>query len=166
MLASRQLGDERLAVLECPRCAGLWLARDAFAVLLERTRRQGAPPATASGPPPPPAGRQQGPLYRPCPECGKLMHRRNYGRRSGVIVDSCGAHGLWFDARELEALLRWVRKGGEAAAAERQHEERRQLERQRRLARDLGPETSELPVGQDGAWLLEGLAGLLGRWFG
>ena len=44
------------------------------------------------------------------------MHRRNYGRRSGVLVDTCRSHGIWFDPEELEAVLRWIRSGGEPAA--------------------------------------------------
>ena len=40
------------------------------------------------------------------------MHRFNYARRSGIIVDSCAAHGLWFDAGELNKL-----RTREAAAA-------------------------------------------------
>ena len=37
------------------------------------------------------------------------MRRINFGRRSGVIVDVCNAHGTWFDPGELAAVLRFVR---------------------------------------------------------
>ena len=60
--------------------------------------------------------RNQTPLYRPCPECGKLMHRMNFGRRSGIILDSCRPHGLWFDANELDRVVRWIHTGGESEA--------------------------------------------------
>ncbi len=40
------------------------------------------------------------------------MNRRNFGRHSGVIVDICGSHGIWFDAQELAQVVRWVRSGG------------------------------------------------------
>ena len=33
-------------------------------------------------------------------------------RKSGVIVDVCQHHGVWFDLHELEDLLRWLRHGG------------------------------------------------------
>jgi Zn-finger nucleic acid-binding protein len=41
------------------------------------------------------------------------MVRRNLGRgSSGVIVDLCGSHGIWFDADELAHLMAWARSGG------------------------------------------------------
>jgi Zn-finger nucleic acid-binding protein len=41
------------------------------------------------------------------------MLRRNLGRgRSGVIVDICARHGIWFDADELSQMLVWIRTGG------------------------------------------------------
>ncbi len=50
--------------------------------------------------------------YRPCAICGELMNRRNYGRDSGIIIDVCGDHGVWFDADELARILTWIRAGG------------------------------------------------------
>jgi Zn-finger nucleic acid-binding protein len=47
-----------------------------------------------------------------------MMYRRNYGRRSGVIVDICKDHGIWFDADELPRILAWIRSGGQAKAEE------------------------------------------------
>ena len=90
------------------------------------------------------------------------MHRRNFGRKSGVVVDTCGAHGVWFDAGELDGVLAWLRAGG-ARRSEREAElERRQLERQKVLYRPL-PEDHE--IGSRGAPLLElvrALGGFLG----
>lgn len=54
-----------------------------------------------------------GPIqYIPCPECGVLMNRRNFGGTSGIIVDVCSVHGTWFDAGELAAVLAFVESGG------------------------------------------------------
>ena len=47
------------------------------------------------------------------------MHRRNFGGTSGIIVDVCALHGIWFEAGELEAVLAFVRQGGLEAARER-----------------------------------------------
>lgn len=41
------------------------------------------------------------------------MARRNLARgKSGVVVDLCGRHGIWFDADELAQLIAWTRAGG------------------------------------------------------
>ena len=50
--------------------------------------------------------------YAPCPDCGKLMNRRSFGQRSGVIVDDCREHGVWLDGGELRRLIRWTQAGG------------------------------------------------------
>lgn len=50
--------------------------------------------------------------YRKCPECGAMMQRRNFGRRSGVVVDWCASHGTWLDAHELEDIASFVIEGG------------------------------------------------------
>lgn len=129
-LASRLLGHADVSSLECGRCAGLWLGNDAFDLLVTRARdrrdpapdpsavRREATEARSEGAP-------GGPAYRPCPVCGRRMNRTNYGRRSGVLLDRCREHGFWFDAAELDAVLGWVRKGGEELAEERQREEER-----------------------------------------
>ncbi len=53
------------------------------------------------------------------------MNRSNFGRQSGFVLDVCRVHGVWFDAEELDGVLRWVGQGGEKRAAEREHEEQR-----------------------------------------
>ena len=35
---------------------------------------------------------------------------------SGIIVDVCGEHGLWFDDDELSRVIAWMRTGGLEAA--------------------------------------------------
>jgi len=130
-LRSRPLGESGLSALECIRCAGLWVADEAFRVLSDRARDSAdpAPDAAAvhrefhtSGPAIP----ARGPVYRPCPVCSRPMNRTNFGRSSGIVIDRCRDHGSWFDESELDAVLRWVREGGEALAEERRREEERQ----------------------------------------
>jgi len=148
MLTSRQLGDPAIGILECPSCAGLWLASEQFKLLLDRFRAMSAVTETAiyvdtqsyqarnrvS---------QNGPLYRACPECSKLMHRRNFGRKSGIIVDHCGEHGYWFDAEELDGVLRWIQQGGEHKVGQLADEEERQASREEKLGRQLEPTDSD-----------------------
>jgi Zn-finger nucleic acid-binding protein len=57
------------------------------------------------------------------------MVRQNYAHRSGVIIDVCKQHGIWFDADKLARILDWARSGGLAAArdeheAQEAHDER------------------------------------------
>lgn len=119
LLSSRALGEERLTVLECSHCAGLWLGGPAFQHLEERARERAltwTPERTSPSRERVDLGNAREPLYRPCPDCKKLMNRRNYGRRSGAIVDVCSEHGVWFDLGELEHILSWIRNGGLAHA--------------------------------------------------
>jgi Zn-finger nucleic acid-binding protein len=59
-------------------------------------------------------GRKQehGVGYVRCPVCANHMYRRAYGRQSGIVVDTCKAHGVWLDGGELGSILRWARIGG------------------------------------------------------
>lgn len=50
--------------------------------------------------------------YIKCPVCRKFMNRVNFGTRSGVIVDTCKAHGIWLDGGELRQLMEWMKAGG------------------------------------------------------
>lgn len=102
------------ALLDCLRCGGQFVSHPVLRALLERARGLGEPPLGTRRP--------QNPLdapvvYRPCPACAALMHRRNFGGRSGVVVDVCALHGTWFDAGELPRVLAFVESGGLAASA-------------------------------------------------
>ena len=61
------------------------------------------------------------------------MNRQNYGRMSGVILDICRAHGIWFDLDELPRVLSWIQNGGEQRADRLGAEEAQAAARQRRL---------------------------------
>lgn len=126
-LRSRELGRDHVSMLECNRCAGIWLAQQSFALLVERARTsaetEGGPPGAGKAAQARARTAAAGPLYRRCPACSEMMHRFNFGKRSGVIVDSCKDHGVWFDAEELESALAWVRKGGEERAKKVAEEE-------------------------------------------
>jgi Zn-finger nucleic acid-binding protein len=64
------------------------------------------------------------------------MHRVNFARCSGVVVDVCREHGTWFDLNELQRIMQFIRSGGLDRVRERQRreleEERRRLESARR----------------------------------
>ena len=85
----------------CERCAGVWLTAAVFNELLINSEwqravlesREFAGAAPDSGEP------------LRCPECRKQMRRANLGRRSGVLVDACRRHGIWFDVGELRRAV-------------------------------------------------------------
>jgi Zn-finger nucleic acid-binding protein len=124
-LVSRRLGSDQVTVLECDTCAGFWMGHEAFRQLVERAQREALPAGTTVKTPQQISASFGLPstavakshtrarvVYRPCAVCGELMNRINYGRESGVIIDVCREHGIWFDADELARILAWLRAGG------------------------------------------------------
>lgn len=105
----RSLEGEEVTVLECDRCAGIWLGQRIFELLEQRARTEAS---SLTQPTKPEPRSQEGRFYRRCVVCDRLMHRENYRRRSGIVVDVCREHGIWFDRGELEQILDWVRTGG------------------------------------------------------
>ena len=101
-----------IGVFACGSCQGLWIPEGRLEDLVAHAQRAATDPALADAP----AARvhggnpaQQGVAYRRCPECDALMLRRNFQRRSGVIVDVCHEHGTWLDADELERIAGYLR---------------------------------------------------------
>jgi Zn-finger nucleic acid-binding protein len=100
---------------QCPECGGLWVDQEAFERLTEKAdQQQSAQAALGRLPPPrrPLDASASKVVYLRCPDCETVMNRRNYAKRSGVIVDVCQAHGIWFDSGELPRVLAFVRAGG------------------------------------------------------
>jgi Zn-finger nucleic acid-binding protein len=74
------------------------------------------------------------------------MTRINFERVSGILIDRCRDHGIWFDATELDAVLRWIRLGGERAAGEVEEQEARARLAQLKLkAEPKYPEDADHP---------------------
>ncbi|WP_373467342.1 zf-TFIIB domain-containing protein [Geothrix sp. 21YS21S-4] len=126
-LAAARIGD--LDTRACPACGGLWLDRAVFEQLGASRERQGAvlgalPPLAA-----PPGGALEPVRYRPCPACGQRMNRVNYAKRSGVVLDVCRDHGLWFDRDELRRVLAFIAGGGLDRAREREIQELKEVRR-------------------------------------
>jgi Zn-finger nucleic acid-binding protein len=69
------------------------------------------------------------------------MNRSNYGGGSGVIVDVCGPHGVFFDRGELTRIVDFLEKGGwyhvKKREKARMEEEISALESRKRGAADL-----------------------------
>lgn len=143
MVASEIAG---LVIQECAKCHGLWTPDDVFEMLVDRAtaaareRAAGAEhaaPRVAGGNP-----AKDRVEYRRCPTCDAMMVRRNFRRRSGVVIDRCHEHGTWLDANELERIAGFVLSGradsavrAEAAARDsRVSEEARAASRRIQLA--------------------------------
>jgi Zn-finger nucleic acid-binding protein/RNA polymerase subunit RPABC4/transcription elongation factor Spt4 len=146
---------------QCRDCGGVWLRQEAFDHLAGDRSQRGEVMGSLPQEVPRIAGdlgNLGGVRYRPCPQCGTLMNRYNYARISGVVLDSCKQHGIWFDRDELRQVLAFIEKGGLEQSRARQLQE---LEEQRRLAQ-VPP--SELPGGAwaDGPGATLGMGGRAG----
>jgi Zn-finger nucleic acid-binding protein len=118
-MSARAVGG--IEIQECPKCHGLWAPEDRFEALVDRAtlaardraaageavvpRVDGGNPAQATV------------EYRRCPSCDAQMTRRNFQKRSGVIIDRCHEHGAWLDAHELERIAGFVLSGRAEQAA-------------------------------------------------
>ncbi|MFT5522694.1 MAG: Zn-finger nucleic acid-binding protein [Pirellulaceae bacterium] len=94
-MVSRNVGKSRIPILECDHCTGLWLSNDVFQGLVDQAQDAAAIPDSNQSVPRNTIVQEPGWKYRKCPVCTELMARRNYGRRSGVIVDAC-VRATWY----------------------------------------------------------------------
>jgi Zn-finger nucleic acid-binding protein len=101
-------------VHECARCEGLWLDVGEFQRVLTEVQVQHALAGAPGQPRPrgavPPRADADAEIR--CPRCSGAMTCVHFGARSGVFVDVCKAHGVWFDREELHAVARFVLDGG------------------------------------------------------
>lgn len=98
---ARATGD--VALYACTRCGGAWFDAPASMAVLQgkadpsEVQRRSNPPAPRSGPE----------RSRPCARCGEAMLPYPFG---GVMLDTCPAHGTWFDHEEIERVVKAARK--------------------------------------------------------
>ena len=120
-------------VLECGKCSGLWLETPTFEKICNDREQQSAVLGAAS------LAQGGSPVtlekvnYVPCPVCSQLMNRANFARCSGVIIDLCKKHGIWFDRDELSRIIQFISSGGLDVSRAR---EKAALEEERRKLRD------------------------------
>jgi Zn-finger nucleic acid-binding protein len=117
---------------QCSKCGGIWLEHGRFAEISASHEERGkAMAATGARPAPTLLHGSQTVRYRACPVCDKLMNRFNFGHASGVILDSCKYHGLWFDREELRRVISFIDEGGlvhsQEAEAQREKDAARAL---------------------------------------
>ncbi len=102
-----KIGD--FSVAKCSQCGGFFVPNETFDKMQERSDRVIFPTG----------GGQRGKVetestvrYVRCPVCLNMMNRTNFARISGVIIDSCRGHGIWFDPDEMEKIMDFIARGG------------------------------------------------------
>lgn len=132
---TKNLGHVELGhtpVMECATCHGLWVDSGTFDRICTDRERQSAVLGSASEMFRPDARNIERVRYVKCPECHELMHRVNFAKCSGIILDVCKGHGTWFDRDELQHIVEFIRTGGLDLSRQREKEEldaaRRKLE--------------------------------------
>ena len=100
-----------LSLDQCGKCGGLWVDQKTFEQIAadrqERGEVMGSLPASVARP-----VTLETVHYRPCPRCAKLMNRQNYAHISGVVINVCKEHGIWFERDELRQVLAFIEAGG------------------------------------------------------
>jgi Zn-finger nucleic acid-binding protein len=133
-------------LMECGKCSGLWIDRKSFERICADREEQAAVLGSLVGTP-----QQHSPLnarrqYLPCAKCGELMNRFNFGQRSGIIIDICKPHGIWFDRDELRQIVEYIRGGGLERA--RKIEMEKLADERRRLAEMRNAPTGLSAIGE------------------
>jgi Zn-finger nucleic acid-binding protein len=113
------LAIDAIPIRECEKCGGFWLGVVTFETLCSNQEQQSAVLSFIGNRTP--ESTKQAPInYVPCPDCKQLMNRSNFARSSGVIIDLCKQHGVWFDADELPKIIDFIHGGGMARAREKE----------------------------------------------
>ena len=83
---------------KCEGCNGAWVEIEVLVPMLEQSASTLVELAWQ------PSGEAH---VRACPECGAAMQTVKLGT---VALDRCEPHGVWFDSKELAALLKQAKK--------------------------------------------------------
>src|SRR3954469_19746450 len=133
-LALKHLQIDKISLRECERCGGVWSEAETFEkICLDREEQSAALTFFENRAR---VARSNIPVrYIACPQCKQLMNRSNFAHSSGVIVDLCKEHGVWFDAGELSNIVEFIEKGGLTRAREKEkialNEEREKIRQER-----------------------------------
>lgn len=162
----QSLKIDTVAIRECERCGGFWSGVLEFENLCASKEQQATvigfigsyahpnstPPAIS---------------YVPCPDCKQLMNRSNFARSSGVIVDMCKQHGVWFDAGELPKIIGFIDRGGIDRVREKEkiaiHDERSRLRDEQLRFEMMSRRSGAARIGDD--QLESGFGGIIARLF-
>lgn len=153
-LSASTVGEVRIR--PCGACGGIWIDRETLNRLLSERADGAAPllaaiPAAAAGGVVDAGGEVR---YVPCPDCRKLMTRRQFSRSAKVVLDVCRDHGTWFDRDELSRIVAFIRDGGLDADRKRERDdirsERADVARERAKADTRALMNAPVPMGLGG----------------
>ncbi len=106
-MRAKEIGEFHL--IGCDKCAGVFVPHDVFEMMQEKRDSvvfSAIAPSKGQIPVESNAG------YVRCPVCKQMINRVNFAKISGVIVDVCREHGIWFDGGEIEKIMDFVAHGG------------------------------------------------------
>ncbi|HTY21750.1 MAG TPA: zinc ribbon domain-containing protein [Desulfomonilaceae bacterium] len=156
-MRGKKIGE--FSLVGCDRCAGVFVPHDIFEMMQEK-RDSVVFSTTAPG-----KGEvapQSNAAYVRCPVCRQIINRINFARISGVLVDVCKEHGIWFDGGEIEKIMDFIAHGGLQRAKQLDVERLKSEEEITRL-RSGSPDASGIAA--SASWGdfrdIEGSAGLL-----
>jgi len=106
-LVGRRIGE--ISVMGCDSCSGMFIPHDTFEIMQRRAdtivyRSERFEHDSMKF--------EKSFTYIKCPICQTMMNRKNFAGISGVIVDICGRHGIWFDGGEMEKIMDFIARGG------------------------------------------------------
>jgi len=159
-----KIGD--FPVMECNSCAGMFVPHETFEMIqdhsqrvIESGRRHRQPQAVI----------EETISYVRCPVCLNMMNRKNFAGVSGVILDVCGDHGIWFDPGEMDKIMDFIAKGGLQKARAKDAEREKYYRDLARLRRNEAPGKGTVGVtlmsDSNQAWSSAGLVGFLDEVF-
>lgn len=96
-------------IFVCATCGGAWIDAQASVAVLQgkadpsEVQRRSSPPSPRTGPE----------TTRSCARCNVPMLPYPFG---GVLLDTCPAHGTWFDHDEIERVVKAARKASKEPA--------------------------------------------------
>jgi Zn-finger nucleic acid-binding protein len=102
-----KIGD--FSVTKCSQCGGFFVPDETFDKMQERSDRVIFPTSGATHEE---VQTESAVRYVRCPVCRQMMNRTNFARISGVIIDTCHGHGIWFDPGEMEKIMDFIAHGG------------------------------------------------------
>ena len=102
-----KIGD--FTLVKCSQCGGFFVPEETFDLMQDKSDRVIFPTSGAAH-----GEAQAEPVvrYLRCPVCRQIMNRTNFAKISGVIIDICHGHGIWFDPGEMEKIMDFVARGG------------------------------------------------------